>query len=177
MVILAIMAHLGLLLKDKGFDVQTTGWIVTAYTAAAMGFQLIGGYLGDRAPKNLVLFVFSSIQAAGVVLLTFSSSLVMFFLFAILFGMGFGGRNPLTTAIRGEYFGRASFGRILGLSTVPMNVLLLVASPFAGFMRDIQGTYTVAFLVLAGLNFLGGLLFLAAKKPAPAPASWGSAET
>jgi hypothetical protein len=58
-----------------------------------------------------------------------------------------------------------------------MNVLLLVASPFAGFMRDIQGTYTVAFLVLAGLNFLGGLLFLAAKKPAPAPASWGSAET
>jgi MFS family permease len=175
MVILAIMAHLGLLLKDKGFDVQTTGWIVTAYTAAAMGFQLIGGYLGDRAPKNLVLFVFSSIQAAGVVLLTFSSSLAMFFLFAILFGMGFGGRNPLTTAIRGEYFGRASFGRILGLSTVPMNVLLLVASPFAGFMRDIQGTYTVAFLVLAGLNFLGGLLFLAAKKPAPA--SWGSAET
>ena len=177
MVILAIMAHLGLLLKDKGFDVQTTGWIVTAYTAAAMGFQLIGGYLGDRAPKNLVLFVFSSIQAAGVVLLTFSSSLVMFFLFAILFGMGFGGRNPLTTAIRGEYFGRASFGRILGLSTVPMNVLLLVASPFAGFMRDIQGTYTVAFLVLAGLNFLGGLLFLAAKKPAPAPASERSAET
>jgi sugar phosphate permease len=175
MVILAIMAHLGLLLKDKGFGVQTTGWIVTAYTAAAMGFQLIGGYLGDRAPKNLVLFVFSSIQAAGVVLLTFSSSLAMFFLFAILFGMGFGGRNPLTTAIRGEYFGRASFGRILGLSTVPMNVLLLVASPFAGFMRDIQGTYTVVFLVLAGLNLLGGLLFLAAKKPAPAPTSPGSA--
>ena len=28
MVILAIMTHLGLLLKDKGFDVQTTGWIV-----------------------------------------------------------------------------------------------------------------------------------------------------
>lgn len=107
--------------------------------------------------------MFSSIQAAGVVLLTFSSSLVMFF----LFGMGFGGRNPLTTAIRGKYFGRTSFGRILGLSTVPMNVLLLVASPFAGFMRDIQGTYTVAFLVLAGLNFLGGLLFLAAKKPVP----------
>lgn len=171
MVILAIMAHLGLLLKDKGFDVQTTGWVVTTYTAVAMVFQLIGGYLGDRMPKNIVLFIFSSIQAAGVVLLTFSSSLMMFYLFAILFGMGFGGRNPLTTAIRGEYFGRTSFGKILGLSTVPMNVLLLVASPFAGFMRDTQGTYTLAFLVLAGLNFLGGVLFLSARKPAAAPAS------
>ena len=171
MVILAIMAHLGLLLKDKGFDVQTTGWIVTAYTAAAMGFQLVGGYVGDRAPKNLVLFGFSSLQATAVVILTLSSSLPMFFLFAALFGMGFGGRNPLTTAIRGDYFGRASFGKILGFSTVPMNVLLLLASPFAGFMRDVQGTYTTAFLVLAALNFLGALLFLVAKKPALAPAA------
>jgi sugar phosphate permease len=171
MVILAIMSHLGLLLKDRGFDLQTTGWIVGVYTAVAMGFQLVGGYLGDRAPKNLVLFGFTSLQAAGVVLLTFSSSLLMFYLFAVLFGMGFGGRNPLTTAIRGEYFGRASFGKILGLSTVPMNVLLLMASPFAGFMRDVQGTYTTAFLVLAALNFLGGVLFLMAKKPATASAS------
>jgi sugar phosphate permease len=171
MVILAIMSHLGLLLKDRGFDLQTTGWIVAVYTAVAMGFQLVGGYLGDRAPKNLVLFGFTNLQAAGVVLLTFSSSLLMFYLFAVLYGMGFGGRNPLTTAIRGEYFGRASFGKILGLSTVPMNVLLLMASPFAGFMRDVQGTYTTAFLVLAALNFLGGVLFLMAKKPATTSAS------
>jgi hypothetical protein len=52
-----------------------------------------------------------------------------------------------------------------------MNVLLLVAAPFAGFMRDIQGTYTLAFMTLAGLNFLGGVLFLMAKRPALTPAS------
>jgi MFS family permease len=89
----------------------------------------------------------------------------MLYLFAVVFGMGFGGRNPLTTAIRGEYFGRASYGKILGMSTVPMNVLLLVAPPLAGFMRDVQGTYTQAFLGLAALNVLGGILFLNARKP------------
>ena len=165
MVILAIMSQLGLLLKDQGFEVQTTAWVVSVYTAVAMVFQLVGGYIGDRAPKNLVIFVFSSVQAASVVLLTYASTLTMIYLFAVLFGIGFGGRNPLTTAIRGEYFGRASFGKILGLSTVPMNVLLLLASPFAGFMYDLQGTYTTAFLVLAALNFLGGVLFLMAKRP------------
>ena len=165
MVILAIMTHLGLLLKDKGFDVETTGWIVSAYTGVAMIFQLVGGYLGDRAPKNLVLFGFTSIQAAAVLILTYASSLPMFYLFAVLFGAGFGGRNPLTTAIRGEYFGRGSFGKILGLSTVPMNVLLLLSSPFAGYIRDTTGTYTTAFLVLAGLNFFGGVLFLFARRP------------
>jgi len=46
-----------------------------------------------------------------------------------------------------------------------MNVLLLVAAPFAGYMRDTLGNYTMAFIVLAGLNFFGGVLFLMAKKP------------
>jgi sugar phosphate permease len=165
MVILAIMAHLGLFMKDKGFDVQTTGWVVAAYTAVSMVFQLIGGFVGDRVPLRVALAFFTFIQAGAVVLLTISSSLPMLYLFAVVFGMGFGGRNPLTTAIRGEYFGRASYGKILGMSTVPMNVLLLVAPPLAGFMRDVQGTYTPAFLTLAALNVLGGILFLIAKKP------------
>ena len=165
MVILAIMTHLGLLLKDEGFDVQTTGWIVVVYTATAMVFQLVGGYVGDRWPKNIALFIFTTIQAAAVVVLTLSASLLMYYVFAVLFGIGFGGRNPLTTAIRGEYFGRTSFGRILGLSTVPMNILLLIGSPMAGYMRDIQQTYDPAFLLLAGFNFLGGVLFLFARKP------------
>ena len=165
MIILAIMTHLGLLLKDEGFDVQTTGWIVVVYTATAMVFQLVGGYVGDRWPKNITLFIFTTIQAAAVVELTLASNIMMFYLFAVLFGIGFGGRNPLTTAIRGEYFGRTSFGRILGLSTVPMNVLLLIGSPLAGYMRDVQGIYDPAFLLLAGFNFLGGVLFLFARKP------------
>ncbi|MDE2937978.1 MAG: MFS transporter [Chloroflexota bacterium] len=165
MIILAIMTHLGLLLKDKGFDVQTTGWIVVVYTATAMVFQLVGGYMGDRWPKNITLFIFTTIQAAAVVELTLATNILMFYLFAVLFGIGFGGRNPLTTAIRGEYFGRTSFGRILGLSTVPMNVLLLIGSPLAGYMRDVQGSYDPAFLLLAGFNFLGGVLFLFARKP------------
>ena len=132
--------------------------------------QLVGGYVGDRIPKRVALFIFTSIQAGAVVVLTLASDLSTMYVFAVIFGIGFGGRNPLTTAIRGEYFGRASFGKILGLSTVPMNIMLLIASPFAGYMRDLQGTYTDAFLILAGMNFLGGVLFLMAKKPVLAAA-------
>ena len=163
MVLLAIMAHLGLLMEDAGFSVQTTAWLVSVYTAVSMVFQLVGGYVGDRMPKRIALFIFSSLQAAGVVVLTFSTSTSM--LIAVLFGIGFGGRNPLTVAIRGDYFGQTSFGKILGLSTVPMNILMLVAPPFAGWIRDVHGDYTLAFWVLAACSFLGGLCFLFAKNP------------
>ena len=54
----------------------------------------------------------------------------------------------------------------LPIAEVSVNVLLLIAPTFAGIMRDLQGDYVVAFTVLAGLNLLGGVLFLAARKPA-----------
>ncbi|MDA0265040.1 MAG: MFS transporter [Chloroflexi bacterium] len=165
MAVLAIMSHLGLLLQDVGYGVQTTAWVITVQTSVAIVFQFLGGWIGDRIPKNVALFIFTGIQGIGVVFLTLGSNLVYFYLFAVMFGIGFGGRTPLTTAIRGDYFGRASFGKILGISTVPMNILLLIAAPLAGFMRDELGDYKMAFLLMAGLNSLGAVLFLIARRP------------
>jgi MFS family permease len=165
MVILAIMSHLALVMKDDGYGLQTAAWVVSVYTGVQMVFQLVGGYIGDRIPKNVALFIFTTIQGAAVILPTISSSLAGYFIFAVVFGIGFGGRTPLTTAIRGEYFGRASFGKILGISTVPMNILLLTASPLAGYMRDQLGDYDLAFRTLAVLTFIGAVLFLLAKRP------------
>ena len=165
MVIIAIMAHLGLFMSDNGFDIQTTAWVVSVYTFVAMVFPVVGGYVGDRIPIRIAIFVFTSIQAFSVVILTFATTLPLLYVFAVLFGIGFGGRSPLTTAIRGDYFGRRSFGKILGISTVPLNILLLVAAPFAGYMYDTTGSYTSAFLILAALSFVGGVFFLLAKKP------------
>ncbi|MEC9445276.1 MAG: MFS transporter, partial [Chloroflexota bacterium] len=165
MVILAIMAHLGLLMVDKGYQVQDAAFVVSVYTAVAMGFQLVGGYVGGKVPIRLALGFFTSLQAMGVVVLVFADSLSSIYAFAVLFGAGFGGRNPLTVAIRGEYFGSASFGKILGLSTVPMTLLLLIAAPLVGWMRDVQGDYTDAFLVMVVTNLAGATCFLLAKRP------------
>ena len=121
--------------------------------------------MGDRMPKNIALFIFTGLQGVGVIFLVLGSNIFYFYAFALLFGIGFGGRTPLTTAIRGDYFGRASFGKILGISTVPMNLLLLISGPLVGFMRDEIGDYNNAFLLMAGLNLLGAVLFLIARRP------------
>ncbi len=165
MVVLAIMSHLGLLMSDHGYGLQTAAWIIMLQIAVSIVFQFLGGWIGDLIPKNVALFIFTAIQGIGVVFLTLGSGIIYFYAFALLFGIGFGGRTPLTTAIRGDYFGRASFGKILGVSMIPMNILLLVAAPMAGFMRDELGDYDLAFLILAGFSMLGALLFLVARKP------------
>ncbi len=166
MILIAMMAHLAPMMDDRGYSLQTSSFVITAYTAVSMVFQIVGGFIGDRVPKRYALFVFTWIQASGVFVLTFgSATLPVAYGFALLFGIGFGGRNPLTVSIRGEYFGRKSFGKIMGISQVPMNILLLSAPVFAGVVRDVTGEYTIAFATLAGLNMLGGLLFLLARPP------------
>ena len=57
---------------------------------------------------------------------------------------------------------------------MPMNVQLLISAPLVGWMRDVQGTYTDAFIVMVLTNFAGAACFILAKrpqrKPAPQPA-------
>ena len=72
----------------------------------------------------------------------------------------------MLTAIRGDYFGRRNFATILGVSQAPMNLVMMGAPIAAGYLFDRLGSYTVPFLILAGLNFLGASMILLARKPA-----------
>ena len=176
-VIVTVTVHLGPMLNDRGISLQMIGWIVSTYTAVGAVFTMIGGYVGDRVPLRMALFGFSIIQSVAVLVLLLTNSLLLGFLFAIMLGIGFGGRNPLTTSIRGVYFGRRAYASITGISMIPMNVLFLVVPLFAGAMFDLRGSYTIPFLVVAGLSFFGSGLFLFLGEPAPVPARRGHVES
>ena len=170
-VIVTITVHLGPMLSDSGFSLQTIGWVVGAYTGVAAIFTLIGGYVGDRLPIRLALFGFSAIQSGAVVVLMVAETAPMAFLFAVLMGIGFGGRNPLTTAIRGVYFGRKAFASITGMSMIPMNVMLLAAPLFAGIMYDSTESYFVPMAAIAVVSLAGSALFLFLGSPQAAEES------
>ncbi len=170
-VIVSIMVHLGLMLDDKGFSLQIISAVVALYTGVNAIFIAIGGYLGDRLPIRLVAFGFSAFQSVAVVTLVIAQNTETLFLFAVLLGIGFGGRTPVTTSIRGVYFGRKAFAAITGISMVPMNILLFIAPLFAGYMRDATGNYDLAFLTIALVCLIGSGLFLLLGDPKPAPAS------
>jgi len=84
---------------------------------------------------------------------------------AVIFGVGFGGRVPLLIAIRGDYFGRGKFATIFGLSTIPMGVVQVVGPIGAGFMYDRLGSYTLAFLILFGVNMFAATMILVIRPP------------
>ena len=166
-VLVTITVHLGLMLEDRGLSLQMIAWVVSTYQLVGAAFTFASGYVGDRVPIKLATFGFSALQSVAVIVLLLAHSAPVAFLFAVLLGIGFGGRFPLTTAIRGAYFGRRAFGTITGISMVPMNVLMFAAPLFAGYMFDITGSYAVPFITVAVVGFLGSCLFLLLGEPAP----------
>ena len=172
-VILAIMTQLGLLMADEGFTSEYTGWVVLVYTGVGTLFYVVGGYAGDRMSKRVALALFAILQAGGVLALLVAHSLPMFYLFAVLFGVGMGGNNSVSIAILADYFGTRSFGKILGLSSIPLFLTSIIPA-LVGIMYDVSGTYVLALLMLAGLTFTGALCYLAAS--APKPCGPGAAE-
>ena len=171
-VIVTIMVHLGPMLTDRGFSLQTIGWVVSGYTAIGIASTLVGGHIGDRVPMRHAIFGFAILQSAAVFVLILAHSIPMVVLFAVLMGAG-EGRGSLTTAIRGVYFGRRSFASIMGMSMVPMNILLFAAPLFSGYMFDTTGSYAIPFTTVAVVSFMGASLFLLLGEPAQLSARAG----
>ena len=159
------------MLTDQGLSLQTAAYVWSVLMAVGAAFQLIGGYVGDRVPKNLAIFGFTALQAVGFLMAAFVDNLTMAVLFAVVYGAGFGGRVPLTTAIRGDYFGKGAFATITGISMAPLYMFMLIAPLFAAAMFDASGSYRLGFLILGGIGSLSGVLFLFAKKPKFSPSS------
>ncbi len=169
-IIISVMTYLGLVMVERGFNLVQVGLVISVQTAVSTAFMVIGGMVGDRIPIRIAIFAFSFLQSIALTVLLFAQTLPLFFLFSILMGVGFGGRTPLTTSIRGVYFGRSNFARITGISMIPMNIMFIVVVPYIAWMKDsITGSYDIPFATISIVSAIGSFMFLILGNPQLSP--------
>ena len=169
--ILSAQLHLFLQLENfVGIERETVALVWTVASLSNIPARLLGGYFGDRFPKNILLGISNTLMAGAVYILAVTDSVFMAFTFAVIFGIGWGMRTPVLNAIQGEYFGRMSQGIIRGWMQ-SLGLPIIIAAPvIVGHMADVQGTYLYAFSLMAGVMMVGSILLFIAKRPKP-PAS------
>ena len=163
--ITTLSLHLTPRLTDMGLDLTVASSIETLYSAVALPSLFISGWLGDRFSKKFLIGIFLFIQGVAVIILALANGLPMAILFAVLYGIAFGGRTPLMTAIRGDYFGRRSFATIMGWSMLPNGILMSIAPVWAGWMFDNHGSYMIPFFVYGIANLVGVVAMLFVRRP------------
>ena len=156
--VVTLGVHLPAHITDIGYSTVQAGYIVMIYSTVALFSQIIGGYLGDRLVKKYVLTAFIIIQSIGLFILSFVRNIVGIFVFSIFYGVAFGGRNPLFTSIRGDYFDRTVFATFFGLSGLIINIGTVSSPVLTGYLFDTKGDYSIAFFILGIMALIGAVL-------------------
>ncbi len=166
LVVSAVTVHVISHLKDNlGYSVSDAALIVTLMTSMQVVGILIGGAIGDRFDKRLISGSCMLMHMAGMLLVTFATALPMVVAFAVLHGLAWGIRGPLMQAMRADYFGRSSFGVIMGLSALIVMIGQIAGPLVTGAMADSTGDYELGFTLMALMAGAGSLFFLFAKRP------------
>ena len=82
----------------------------------------------------------------------------MFYLFAVVYGIGVSGGGIMEPIIVAELFGIKSHGLILGVVSFVFTIGGAVGPLVTGYLFDLTGTYQTAFLVGAILNVVAIIL-------------------
>jgi MFS family permease len=172
LVVSAVMVHLvPNLTQELGFTVTQGAAVVALLTAMSMVGQLTGGLLGDRFSKRWLVLGCMVGHMVALLLLAFATTVGMVVAFAVLHGLAWGIRGPLMQAIRADYFGRTSFGTIMGFSNVIVTLGTIAGPLVAGVLADRLGDYRAGFTILALLAGSGSGFWLLATKPVPPAAA------
>ncbi len=178
LVVSAVMVHLVVHVHEGlGYTLGQAAAIVALMTAMQVVGQVVGGFLGDRVSKRTIAVACMASHATGLLVLASATALWMVIAFTVLHGVAWGTRGPLMQAIRADYFGRASFGAIMGWSSMVVMFGNMAGPLVAGILADQTGSYTAGFRVLAVLAGLGSFFFVLARRPAPPRGTRGVADT
>ncbi|MCY4615509.1 MAG: MFS transporter, partial [Chloroflexi bacterium] len=167
LVIGALMVHLVIYIhEDLGYSLALAAFAITIQTIGQIVGQLAGAYLGDRWPKRPLIVGALLGHGLAIFLLAIAPVLSLVYLSVAINGAAWGLRAPLQMAIRADYFGRRSFGTIMGFSSLVIMSGMIIGPTFAGIMYDQTGSYRMSFLVLAFFASLGAIFFAFARPPA-----------
>ncbi|MBM3157892.1 MAG: MFS transporter [Chloroflexi bacterium] len=153
-------------LTDIGIPYQTAATVLGLMVLMSIPSRLISGWLGDRYSKKNLVFLMCIMQGLGVFIFIHATTTAMLYLFVIVYGSGYGGMIPLSTALRGDLFGRKNFATIGGTVMLFTMIGTVSAPVLAGYLYDTTHSYSIAFYIFMVMIILSGLLFLALPRTA-----------
>ncbi len=152
-----VIAHLVAYATDLGFEPQQAAILMSAYAGAGAVGRLLSGYLADRVDKRVASLVVFAILTGAWIGLLLARSYPALFTASLCMGLGVGGIMPLWGTLTGACFGRAVFGRAMGLMTPLMLPFNLAGAPIAAYVFDRTGSYSLVFSAFLITFVLGAL--------------------
>lgn len=154
----AIMVHIVPHATELGISATAAASIFTAIGGLGIVGRIVMGGTSDRIGCRAALAICFVLLTVTLAWLLVAKELWMLYLFAAVFGFGYGGTSALISPTVAEFFGLRSHGVILGVTTFVTTAGCAVGAVMAGSVFDTTGSYQVAFLICVALSIIGIIL-------------------
>jgi MFS family permease len=158
MIVTAVVTHIMPYLSSIGIPRPTSGMVAAGIPLFSIIGRIGFGWLGDTYSKKKVMILTFFLLGFGLVALCYVQNIWILVLFLLLFPPSFGGTMVLRVSMLREYFGRDSFGKLLGVIMGAASLGGIIGPPLAGWVFDTWQSYYYIWLVFAGSVGLAILL-------------------
>jgi MFS family permease len=132
--------------------------IVSLIGALSVASRVVVGMMADRLGRTRVGVVCALGHTAAMLWLISSDQMWMFYVFAVVYGIAYGGIDPPVVALIGDHFGLRWVGLIMGCLIVGWGLGAAVGPVVGGLIYDGGGSYSYAFLAGALVMVAAALL-------------------
>ena len=147
-------AHVSAAARDAGIDAaQAVGLVGLIGIGSLIGRFAIGA-LADRLGRSLTLALMQGAMGASYLLWAGAASYPLFALFALCFGLSYGGIVSLLPALCMDYFGARAVASIIGMLYSGAALGNLLGPVLAGLVFDHTGSYGLVIWACLALSAL-----------------------
>ena len=152
------------LVEGAGLSVAAAAGVLSFGTVLSIA-NVGWGVLSDRLTPRRCLMI--TMVGSGVLLayLTMVDSLAEALVFALVWGIFSGAVGSMENMMLAQYYGRESYGSLLGLFSPFQTTALGLGPSLAAVLRAVYGSYTLLYLVMVGAYLASAALLYLARAP------------
>lgn len=153
-----VLTHIIPHATDIGISTLEASTILSIMGGSTLLSRVLTGRVSDIIGRKMLGIIWAVLQSGALVGLIWAQDLPMFYLFAIVFGLSWGGIGVISTALIVDMFGGRNLGIIMGAIDIGFQVGAAIGPVVGGFVFDVTGTYTVAFAIGAAAMLVTAFL-------------------
>ena len=150
-----VLVHIVPHATDQGLKPAVAATLLSTIGGASILGRMVMGVVNDKIGGRKSLMVCFMVLIGSLVLLLFTSSAAMLFLFAVVYGLAHGGIFTVMSPMIAEYFGMRSHGQLFGSVLFAGTIGATIGPILTGYVFDVSGEYRMAFMVLIAFAIAG----------------------
>ncbi len=145
---------------DQGISLTAAAFILSLISVFSIASRFLAPMFAERFGGKPAMATALALQGVTVLILFWASDVWTFYLFAMLFGIGFGGEMSAYPVVNRQYFGSGPLSTFYGIEMMGAFLGHALATGLAGLVIYATGSFDPVLFISIGFSLAGVLVVL-----------------